>query len=110
MQDTDIVTGTLTSISTTHPDGSVTVTLAAGISNNEWVTAVAEIQGLYPGRDAHWLLDIEGRDVFEISAPVPESRQSCWLCDAGQPHGHTGAMGAFADGAAHQAVARDGAK
>jgi len=108
MQDTDIVTGTLTSTSTTHPDGSVTVTLAAGISNNEWVTAVAEIQGLYPGRDARWLLDIEGRDVFEISAAVEAEPLPCWLCEAGQPHGHNYAD--VYDDAARRAVARDGAK
>ena len=90
MRADDIVTGTTTSTSNLHSDGSVTVTLAAHISNNEWTDAVVEIQKLYPGRDARWRLDIEGSDVFEIAAPEYEM-QRCWLCDAGQPHGHNGA-------------------
>jgi hypothetical protein len=59
---------TTTSTSVTHPDGSVTVTLTAGITNEDWMTEVVAIQDRYPKRYAQWLLDAEGRDVFEIGA------------------------------------------
>ena len=65
---TGLTTGTTNSTSVTYPDGSVTVTIAAGISTKEWLAAVVEIQDRYPGKDAQWLMDIEGRDVFKIGA------------------------------------------
>jgi len=77
----------------TRPDGSVTVTLAAGITSKEWNAAVTEIQHLYPRRYAQWHMDAQGRDVFEVEVEASEPAPICSLCDAGQPHGHSLAGG-----------------
>ena len=88
------------SVATTHhnPDGSVTVTLAASITSEEWNAAVTEIQALYPRRYAQWHMDAQGRDVFEVESVKYES-PACGLCDAGQPHGHSLAGGRIPEAA-----------
>jgi len=89
-----------------HPDGTVTVTLPAGLCGEDWKTAVDEMRATYPGRYIHWWLDAEGRDAFEIDAPEPDPNpRPCSLCAAGQPHGHRLAR----DEAAHQEVEAEAA-
>jgi hypothetical protein len=76
------------STSRTNPDGTVTVTLAAGLNGKDWMAAADEILALYSGRYTHWFVDAEGRDVFVIAAPVAVAPPTCGLCAAGQPHSY----------------------
>ncbi|HEY8663138.1 MAG TPA: hypothetical protein VIL68_05930 [Propionibacteriaceae bacterium] len=85
-------------VSTTHAksDGTVTVTLAAGLCGEDWKAAVDEMRATYPGRYIHWWLDAEGRDVFTFAAAAVVAPLPCSLCAAGQPHGHGHGRGSYA--------------
>ena len=77
-------------VSTTRTklDGTVTVTLPAGLRGEDWKAAVDEMRAAYPGRYIHWWLDAEGRDVFTFAAAAVVESLPCSLCAAGQPHCH----------------------